>query len=242
MSYRYEVGVRVRRIPSQPQALSGLVEDAVNAEVRGRLALLEGRLNQFNATWSASKLTDASLPTGFVIDLLGDLLREVVVPFTDLRLKMLKDVTNVVLTNEIAATGRTVDSHWGTKLKPVMLEAIQKRNAGFPTMQVVIPGAPAGYTMARYVNMLILSVIDGYERLITFQDIKPWFMSLGGITGGALEFLARAGQMVEQAKRVMASAGELIYKPIAAAFNIIDWTVKGSLAAGVAYLAWRLLK
>lgn len=238
MSYSYELAISLRRSPG---ALGGIFDNPAQAAVKEKIDTLEAKLASFNASWRASKLTDASMPTAFLVDLLSELLREVVKPFTDLRLKMLKDLSNVALTEEIGKTGASVDKYWG-KLVPVMLDAIKKRQQGVQLMQVVIAGAPPGYTFVRYVNLVFQSVIDGYGRLMEFEDAKPWFLSLGSVTTGAIEFLLKAGQMVDQAMRVMASAGELIYKPIATAINVMDIMIKGTVVLGGAYLLWKVLK
>lgn len=241
MSYDYELGVRFSRRPSA-QALGGLTDSVVDAVLSGKIIDLEVRLAKFNAMWAGSKLTDASLPTGFVIDLLGALLREVIQPFTDLRLEMLRNISNVVVTDAILTAGKALETSWNKRLMPVMLDAIQKRAAGLQTMAVVIPSAPPGYTMARHVNMVILTIIGGYQTLMELNEAKPWYMRMGGVTAGALNYLEMAGAMVDQAVKVMAAAGAIIYKPIAAVITATEWAIKGTLAAGALYLAWKFFK
>lgn len=205
--------------------------------------LLQQRLTMFNQAWQASGITDQALPPAFVIDLLSTLLREVVRPFTDLQLQMLKDQSNIFVAGEITLAGQGVDKYWNRALQPVMLQAIQARNAGAPTMAVVVPTArTASQGLRWFVNALLLEVIGGYKRLAELDQLKPWFLKLHGITDAMLAFMELAGKMAAQAKRVLAAAGAIVYAPLGALQSALGWTIKISLVGVVAYLLWKTRK
>lgn len=208
-----------------------------------RTTLLQQRLAAFNATWKATGLTDQALPPAFVVDLLSTLMRDVVRPFTDLQLQMLQDQSNMFVAAEITAAGAGLDRYWNQGLQPVLLQAIQARNAGVATMAVRVPGArTAGQGLVAFVNALLVEVIYGYKRLAELDALKPWFLKLHGITDGMLAFMELAGKMAAQAKRVIAAAGALIYAPIGALQTALAWTLKLSLVGVVAYLLWKTRK
>lgn len=205
--------------------------------------LLQQRLAAFNQTWKATGLTDQALPPAFVIDLLSTLLREVVRPFTDLQLAMLKDQSNMFVAAEITAAGAGLDRYWNQGLQPVLLQAYRARDAGVATIAVQVPGArTASQGLVWFVNALLVEIIYGYKRLAELEALKPWFLKLHGITDAMLGFLELAGKMAQQAMRVIAAAGAIVYAPIGALQSALGWTLKLSLVGVVAYILWKTRK
>lgn len=203
-------------------------------------AMLQQRLATFNQAWRQAALSDQVLPPAFVIDLLAALLREVVRPFTDLQLAMLRDLSNIFVAGEITAAAGKLDDYWNMRLQPVLLAAVRARDAGLASMAVQVPGARSTTQgLAWHVSALLVEVIAGYQRLAELEALKPWYLKLHGITDAMVRFLDQAGRMVQQAQRVIAAAGAIAYAPIAAIQSAISWTIKASLVGVAAYLLWK---
>lgn len=216
---------------------------AVPLALAARIGQLETQMASFNARWAAAGLTDANLPPAFVLDLLTGLLDDVIKPFTDLRLQMVQRLANVNVARELAAAGAVADRVWSEQLVPVFLQARDLAARGVATMRVVIPGARTAEQGLRYhVNRVMVEVIDGYEAIAGIQEAQPWFLQLGTWSDKAIGYLVKAGEMVEQAKRVIAAAGDLIYRPINEAGKWADRIIKLSAIGVVAYILWATRK
>lgn len=205
-----------------------------------RALQMQSALQAFNQQWRAAHLTDQAVPPGFVVDVLDRLIATVISPFTQLKMDMRSQVSNIFSGTEIEAAGRAIDVYWAQRLLPVMLEAIKQRNAGAKTMRVVIPGArTADQGLSWHISRIIIEVIDGYEQLMRVNAAKPWFLRLGGLTDSVLGYFVFAGKAVGEAKKVLAAAGDVLYAPVDAAKKLIDLTVKATVVGVIGYVIWK---
>lgn len=212
---------------------------ATSLAVSARVGQLEAYLASFNAQWGASGLRDERLPPAFVLDILSELLDRVITPFTSLRLEMVQRLANVNVARQIGAAGADADAMWRDRLIPVFLQARDLVAKGATTMTVVVPGRRTAEQGLRYhINYIIVAIIAGYEELSAIQEAQPWFLQLGALSDKMIGFFVDAGKMVDQAKRVLAAAGDLVYKPINEAGKWVDRMIKVSAIGVVVYILW----
>ena len=96
-----------------------------------------------------------------------------------------------------------------------------------------------------FINYAFLAVLNGYKTLLKLQQEKPWYLKAAdvfGLTDGAEAFLARAAAMIAQVKRVLASALDLVYKPLVLATKWFDLAIKASAIGLVAWILWSTRK
>lgn len=210
-----------------------------NLAVAGRIGLLRAKVAGLEREWT-SELNDDRLPVLFVIDVLEALQNDFVTPFRRLQLEMLADQRNVFSTRAIGAAADYGYHLWAKVLVPFERTAREYQRQGRTIIAVAAPRELGNMGFRHYVLEVMRDYIAGFEALAKITSLQPWYTKLGALTTGWMKAADLSYRMIQQAKAVIASAGAIVYKPLAAAASILESMVKLSLIGGVAYVAWKL--
>lgn len=201
---------RVRRPMYQP------LGDA-ESDFRARVKALDAAVKPIYK-WPQRMTT---YPAAFVDEVVLVLTRNVVRPFNDTKIAMLKDKSNIGVFEAIADTGQHLERAYEDLLADWNKALDEAQRTGAKT-----------YQMPRLRDQVI-AVINGsyaaWNRFAYLEGIKPWYMQLGPVVDGVISALAWMGRKAEQLAGLVPDL-----PPIG---KWMTWT----LYATAGYLAYKLL-
>ena len=205
----------------------------IDVQAMIEISVLTVQQARFNALWATTVGSRTTVPTAFVIDLLGGFFEDIIKPYAELRNQMVSELPQLAAAINTAIVELPFIM-WERELQPVLQRALDIKRGGI----LVMPISGGGQSPRRWISDTIDALKEGYAQL---ADIRLKTYVLRSFLA-AKGFFETVEDMFRNLADAIAAGAEALYKPVRTLTDFMNALFKVSIAGAGLYVGWMIFK